>query len=124
MKGKLSESGTDMRGEMMEKRCFAAGRLAVVGVFVMVQVAVAAEEIPPIGVEALVGFDRLPLLADWPCYQASSYSRANVNADAGNFIRVEPNGEQVLAEAEGPGCIYRVWTTGVIEPNVPIQSSD
>ena len=102
----------------------AAGIIVAVSLIVVAHAAIAAEEMPPIGFEALVGFGKLPLLADWPCYQASSYSRENVNADAGNFIRVEPNGEQVMLETEGPGCIYRVWTTGVIEPNVPIQDSD
>jgi hypothetical protein len=105
---------------MRNWRAVARGLVAV-GVFTLVRAAAAAEELPPIGFQALTGFDRLPLLADWPCYQASSYSRENVNADAGNFLRVEPNGEQVMAEAEGPGCIYRVWMTGVVEPNVPIQ---
>jgi hypothetical protein len=102
----------------------AAAIIVAVSLVVAAYAAMAAEETPPIGFKALVGFEKLPLLADWPCHQASSYSRENVNADAGNFIRVEPNGEQVMLEAEGPGCIYRVWTTGVIEPNVPIQNSD
>jgi hypothetical protein len=108
----------------MKHWCSAAGSIVAVGILAVACAAVAAEEIPPIGVAALTAFEKLPLLADWPCYQASSYSRENVNADAGNFIRVEPNSEQVMLEAEGPGCIYRVWTTGVVEPNVPIQSSD
>ena len=86
--------------------------------------AAGAEKTPLIGAAALTAFESLPLLTDWPCYQASSYSREDVNADAGNFIRVEPDGEQVMLETDGPGCIYRFWTTGVIEPNVPVQSSD
>lgn len=74
----------------------------------------AGEEVPPIGFEALLGFDSLPLLVDWPAHQDSSYSRENVNQDAGNFIRVEPNGEQVLVDTEGPGVVYRLWSTGVV----------
>ncbi len=47
--------------------------------------------------------------------QASSYDRAEherwgSNGDAGKYIRVEPNGEAVMAEIEGPGCIYRIWS--------------
>jgi hypothetical protein len=74
----------------------------------------AAEETPPIGFEALLGFDRLPLLADWPAHQDSSYHRGNVNQDAGNFLRVEPDGEQVLVDTDGPGVVYRLWSTGVV----------
>jgi len=69
---------------------------------------------PQIGFDALVGFDQLPLLADWPAYQDSSYSRKNVNQDAGNFLRVEPNGDQVMTDTDGPGVVYRLWSTGVV----------
>jgi hypothetical protein len=76
--------------------------------------AAAGADTPPIGFDALTGFDRLPLLADWPAYQDSSYSRKNINADAGNFLRVEPNGDQVLTDTDGPGVVYRLWSTGVV----------
>lgn len=69
---------------------------------------------PPISFEALLGFDALPLLADWPAYQDSSYSRQNKNQDAGNFLRLEPDGEQVLVDTDGPGVVYRLWSTGVV----------
>jgi hypothetical protein len=59
--------------------------------------AVGADEMPPVGFDALVGFDKLPLLVDWPAYQDSSYHRDDINQDAGNFIRVEPNGELKFA---------------------------
>jgi len=84
---------------------------------------------PAIGFEALATFDRLPLLVDWPAYQDSSYSRAHENADAGNYLYTEVNGkrvekldrrklkkgdkvEYVLVDTDGPGVIYRMWTTG------------
>ena len=69
---------------------------------------------PPVGFEALLGFDQLPLLVDWPAYQDSSYHRDNINQDAGNFLRVEPNGDQVLTDTDGPGVVYRLWSTGVV----------
>src|SRR5512136_2563519 len=69
---------------------------------------------PPIGFDALMRFDQLPLLADWPAYQDSSYSRQNINQDAGNFLRVEPGGDQVLTDTDGPGVVYRLWSTGVV----------
>ena len=57
-----------------------------------------AVEVPPTGYATLLAFDRLPLLTDWPTYQASSYDRSGGNSDAKNFIRVEENGEQVMLE--------------------------
>ena len=74
----------------------------------------AEPSVPPIGFDSLLGFDRLPLLVNWPAYQDSSYSRKDVNQDAGNFLRVEPNGDQVLTDTDGPGVIYRLWSTGVV----------
>ena len=74
----------------------------------------AGAEQPPIGFDALLGFDRLPLLVDWPAYQDSSYARKRGTGDAGNFLRVEPNGDQVLVDTDGPGVVYRMWSTGEV----------
>src|SRR6266851_1783034 len=74
----------------------------------------AEEEIPPIGYDAVLRLDKLPLLADWPAYQDSSYSRKDDNSDEGNFLRIEKNGEQVMVDTDGPGVIYRIWSTGVV----------
>lgn len=76
-------------------------------------VCVGAAESPAIGFEALTAFDQLPLLVDWPAYQDSSYSREHQNADSGNFIRVEEDGEKVMVDTDGPGVIYRIWSTGI-----------
>jgi hypothetical protein len=52
------------------------------------------------------------------CQQFSSYDRRSVapdkpnwgaNGDAGNFLREDPEG-MVLADMEGPGCIFRIWS--------------
>lgn len=48
-------------------------------------------------------------------HQASSYERRDreswgVNGDAGHYERVEPDGEAVLFEADGPGCLWRIWS--------------
>jgi hypothetical protein len=32
------------------------------------------------------------------------------NGDAGQYLRVEPNGEAVMVDIDGPGVIYRVWS--------------
>jgi len=74
----------------------------------------AEEEIPPIGYDAVLRLDKLPLLANWPAYQDSSFSRKDDNSDEGNFLRIEKNGEQVMADTDGPGVIYRIWSTGVV----------
>jgi len=61
----------------------------------------------------------------YTCRQASSYDRASVsadqpgtwwaNSDSSFYLRSERNGnreERVLMDADGPGCIVRVWVTG------------
>ena len=73
----------------------------------------------------LVDLDGLPLVQQGvTCAQASSYDRASVynaetgeylnwgaNADAGQYIRVDPTSKEgVMAELEGPGCIFRIWS--------------
>jgi hypothetical protein len=74
----------------------------------------AGDERPPIGYDALLRIDQLPLLVDWPAHQDSSYSRDDDNHDEGNFLRIEENGEQVMVDTDGPGVIYRIWSTGVV----------
>ena len=32
------------------------------------------------------------------------------NGDAGQYLRVEPNGEAVMMDVDGPGVIYRTWS--------------
>lgn len=68
----------------------------------------------------IVDLTQLPLIEDGVrCAQFSSYDRASkspeepnwgANKDRGNYIRIEPNGEAVMAEIEGPGCIVRIWS--------------
>ncbi len=75
--------------------------------------------------EQLIDLDSLPLIEEGvQCKQWSSYDRASVydaekdeyvnwgaNADAGKYIRVdEETGEGIMAEIDGPGCIYRLWS--------------
>jgi hypothetical protein len=74
-----------------------------------------ADEVPALAYDALLRIDQLPLLVDRPAYQASSYSRKDDNADAGNFLRIEKNGEQVMMDADGPGVVYRIWSTGPVK---------
>jgi len=73
---------------------------------------------------ALVDLDRLPTIEEGTsCKQFSSYDRASrydaekdeyvnwgANGDSGHYLRVEPNGEAVMAEMDGPGAIVRIWS--------------
>ena len=64
----------------------------------------------------LVDLDRLTFLDDGVnCGIASSWDRNEwhfwgSNGDSGQYIRVDPNGEAVMLDQDGPGCIYRIWS--------------
>ncbi len=73
----------------------------------------------------LVNLDDLPLTQEGVISaQASSYDRASrydpetdtyvnwaANGDAGQYIRInEETKEGVMAELDGPGCIFRIWS--------------
>ncbi len=72
----------------------------------------------------LVDLDRLPIIEQGVrTRQFSSYDRSSrydettgeyvnwdANGDAGHYLRTEPNGEAVMAEMDGPGCIWRIWS--------------
>lgn len=66
------------------------------------------------GIQDLCALDRLPVLKDSiKVGSVSSYDRSGGNDDGFSgkysFVRKDPQG-LVLAELEGPGVIYRVWT--------------
>jgi len=66
----------------------------------------------------LVDLDGLPKIEPGVrCKQDSSYDRAgrdpkheDANGDTGKYLRIEPNGEAVMADIQGPGCIFRIWS--------------
>lgn len=73
----------------------------------------------------LIDLDHLVVLEHGQtCKQFSSYDRASrydeasdqyvkwdANGDAGHYLRIDPaTGEGVMAEMEGPGCIWRIWS--------------
>ena len=37
-------------------------------------------------------------------------NRWGANGDVGQYLRVESNGEAVMADVDGPGIIYRIWS--------------
>ncbi|MHC4642256.1 MAG: hypothetical protein ACYS32_11470, partial [Planctomycetota bacterium] len=59
----------------------------------------------------LLDFRSIPHLKSWRTFQASGYDRGGGFYDSGNFLRIENNRHYVLMEAEGPGCIDRMWFT-------------
>ncbi len=69
--------------------------------------------VAPEGVEALTAFDGLPLLQlDGRSRHASSYDRTGGNVDWKNALGTDAAGDQILLDARGPGCVYRIWFTG------------
>ncbi|MCC7493018.1 MAG: DUF2961 domain-containing protein [Fimbriimonadaceae bacterium] len=72
--------------------------------------------------------------------QFSSWHRAEethwgYNADAGQYLREEPNGEAVMFEATGPGCVFRIWSAnprgrlrfyfdGATSPQIDVDFAD
>ncbi len=65
----------------------------------------------------LTDLDRLPFLEDGTtCRQFSSFDRSSydpsrwgANGDAGHYIKTTHEGA-LMADMEGPGCIYRIWS--------------
>jgi len=82
------------------------------------------EVAPPTGLGALVRISHLPLVPPqgWTCGQASSFSRKDVNQDERNFIKVE-DADQWLLDVKGPGCIYRIWMTGILRGKTSKQNT-
>jgi hypothetical protein len=67
----------------------------------------------PIGLEAMEQFDRIgELRQGFRTYQASSHDPSGGNFDTGNFLQVVGD-ENVLLDVKGPGCVYRIWMTGI-----------
>ncbi len=73
----------------------------------------------------LIDLDQLAVLEEGQtCKQFSSYDRASrydeatgqyldwtANGDSGKYLRTDPaTGEGVMAEMQGPGCIWRIWS--------------
>ena len=50
---------------------------------------------------------RAGLFSSW---DRNSRTVWGANGDAGQYLRVEPNGEAVMADIDGPGVIYRIWS--------------
>jgi len=100
-------------------------RLLLAGAVLFIGAAAGAGELDyAFFLRALIDLDRLTQIEPGvTCKQFSSYDRATrydektdkqinwgANGDCGQYIRKEPDGEAVMAEMEGPGCIVRIWS--------------
>jgi len=65
---------------------------------------------PPVGIEALAGVDHLwRYSGKAKTAMSSSTDPSSGNMDMSNF-HGKHRGEKILANIEGPGCVYRVWS--------------
>lgn len=85
----------------------------------VVYCATAATEMPSPYVEILrqlTDLDRLTTLQNgckgglFSSWDRRSRTQWGANGDAGQYLRVEPNGEAVMMELDGPGVVYRIWS--------------
>lgn len=66
----------------------------------------------PHGVDAMQ-LDEMGLLRQGVrAYQASSYERTGGNVDRGHYL-YDDGEEHVMLDVQGPGCVYRIWMTGM-----------
>ena len=71
----------------------------------------------PIGLACLQQIDKLPYLYTGAQLKAfSSHDPDGLNADHAHYLGAG-GGEYTMADIAGPGCIYRLWVTGVDPAN-------
>ncbi len=64
----------------------------------------------------LTDLDRLTVLQTgcrgglFSSWDRRSKTQWGANGDAGQYLRVEPNGEAVMMDLDGPGVVYRIWS--------------
>lgn len=51
------------------------------------------------------------LFSSW---DRNSETRWGANGDAGQYLRIEPDGEAVMMDIDGPGVIYRTWSANPV----------
>lgn len=67
----------------------------------------------PVGIACLNEIDKLPnIYSGLQCCGFSSHDRTGGNNDSGCFLYTVGS-EYVMMDVAGPGCIYRIWVTGV-----------
>lgn len=66
----------------------------------------------PIGLDALLDIDKLPVLRNSRSFLVSSYNRNYWNSDEVPEYLSKNDKEGTVADIKGPGCIYRMWSGG------------
>lgn len=71
----------------------------------------------PVGIANLYQVDKLPYIyTGLEARGFSSHDRTGANGDQGNFLAVSGS-EYTMMDVSGPGCVYRLWVTGVNSAN-------
>jgi D-arabinan exo alpha-(1,3)/(1,5)-arabinofuranosidase (non-reducing end) len=95
--------------------------LALIALLVAATSAMAQQPDPPTGIEKMADLWRLPEIGMGTLpFQESSTDPTGLNDDGFSGLHSRlywENGEHVLFDAYGPGCVYRMWFTFVL-PNI------
>lgn len=67
--------------------------------------------------QRLRSVDHLPELEKSHTAMSSTWDRKGGNDDGDDFKRIEKDGRNILLDADGPGCIHRIFT-GVLTPEM------
>ena len=71
----------------------------------------------PVGLANLEQIDKLPYIySGVRTMQVSSHDRTGGIGDAGKFLG-SSGSEYIMMDTAGPGCVYRIWVTGVSSGN-------
>jgi hypothetical protein len=67
---------------------------------------------PQVGIDKLLRIKDLPLLHEGVrVAQSSTFDRTDGNDDRNWWLYQDTNGEYVILDESGPGCVYRIWMT-------------
>lgn len=96
----------------MHHRCLAANALAIA--FLIGTGVGRAWATEPVGLPAMEQFHRMHELRQGVrTLQTSSRDLSGGNTDSNRYLQVIGS-ERVLVDVKGPGCIYRIWVTGLL----------
>jgi hypothetical protein len=79
----------------------------------------------PSGVGAITSFEQLATLRTTEISgHDSTFHRPGGNGDYDNFLRTDGFGDNVVLDQQGPGCIYRIWFTGIASRRIKFYFDD
>ena len=88
-------------------------RLRSIPALLLVPLTLSHAELAPPGWDSLTSIDALPLLREGVrAYQVSSFDRTGGNDDRNTWLGFAEDGEYIIFDDVGPGCVYRMWFTG------------